>query len=273
MPSDSTLLDMPSDSTLLNMPSDSTLLNMPSEIIAMIIETYIDIHGVLLCPALTCKKLRDLIVQKSLIETSYADCISSPERMKWVLSFPTDDRPSFLRGNDGINSVTAELAASAGHLSTLQFLGENDYFWRETDMVMMAAIRNGHLPVVEFLVKNNITDIYGTCPAERETWWAALAGHLDILKFLHAQGYPCEIRTTTYATQGGHLDILKFLHEKGCILDKEELTRIATQGGHLDILRFLHEKDCLVVSISTWWAEMYREHGILKFLHELEVLD
>ena len=263
---------------------DSSLLALPPEIICLILEKYRDFDGVI-CSALTCKPLCDFIIElvrhreqsegtlphgRYWIKTSYAACLSSPERMQWILSFPMDQRPYFLQEGNGINEKTAKFAARAGHLDTLRFLDANGFFWQGTDTVVMAAIINGHLPVLEFL---HDIDTHGAfCHSEMATWWAALAGHLPVLEFLHAKGYPYDSRTFTYATQGGNLSVLKFLHEKGCRVDRKEVTRIATERGHLDILRFLFEKRYLLVNLSVWWAEEGNQSEILEFLYTLSSL-
>ena len=112
-----------------------------------------------LCTALTCKPFRHCIrpnppivnVDTKTFQTRYTACVSSPERMEWVLRFPKLQRPEWLG-------------------------------WGKSE----------------------------TCA------YAALGGHLEMVKFLHEKGCPWDSRATEYAADGGHLDVLKYLHEKGC---------------------------------------------------------
>lgn len=98
---------------------------------------------------------------------------------------------------------------------------------------------------------------------------AASVGDVDLLKQLHADGYPIHIcfpacsgghleclrymrengcewsRSDCSATiYAGHLHCLKYFHESGFPLDDPDYCKTAAMSGHVDCLEFLHETGC-----------------------------
>ena len=67
--------------------------------------------------------------------------------------------------------------------------------------------------------------------------------HLDVLKYLHEKGCPCDEWTCEGAAKGGHLDVLEYLHENGCPLN-ERCCKGAAKGGHLVTLQWLRSEGC-----------------------------
>ena len=61
---------------------------------------------------------------------------------------------------------------------------------------------------------------------------AALAGHFEVLKFLHQNGCPWNKETCEYAAFELHLEVLKYAHTHGCPWD-DETCEAACSGGHL----------------------------------------
>ena len=47
--------------------------------------------------------------------------------------------------------------------------------------------------------------------------------NLDIVKYLHENGYPLNKDAFIYAACKGNLDIVKYLHENGCPWDERAL--------------------------------------------------
>ncbi|XP_014667843.1 PREDICTED: protein fem-1 homolog C-like [Priapulus caudatus] len=124
---------------------------------------------------------------------------------------------------------------------------------------LLAAARNGHHDIVEYLVKEcdaSVTQV-GSVTFDGETiegapplWCAAAAGHLNIVKLLHQNG--ASVNGTTYTNStplraacfDGHMDIVKYLVENNA--DIEVANRhghtclmISCYKGHYDIAKFL----------------------------------
>ena len=51
--------------------------------------------------------------------------------------------------------------------------------------------------------------------------YAAMHGHLEVLKWLRDNDCPLNLRTSSCAAEGGHLDVLKWLRDNGCPWDDE----------------------------------------------------
>ena len=58
-----------------------------------------------------------------------------------------------------------------------------------------------------------------------------------------------------WAAMGGHLEVLKWLHRKGCPWDQAACAR-AAQGGHLEVLKWLLAHDCPWDGRTYWGAEL-----------------
>ena len=96
-----------------------------------------------------------------------------------------------------------------------------------------AAAYFGHLLVVRSLPRSRSDS--------EATAFAALGGHLDVLRYLHEHGCPWDKLTCQYAAQGGHLEVLRYAHEHGCPLDVHACN-LAAQHSNLDVLKYLMEE-------------------------------
>ena len=91
---------------------------------------------------------------------------------------------------------------------------------------LSCAAANGHLAVVEFLVKEARADveskdsIYGRTPLS----WAADWGHLEVVKFLVNEADPkadveskdlSQMTPLSHAAENGHLQVVEFLVKEG----------------------------------------------------------
>ena len=72
--------------------------------------------------------------------------------------------------------------------------------------------------------------------------YAAEHGHLEVLKWLRANGAPWYKSTCDLATEAGHLEVLKFAHENGCPWS-EYTCYLAVHGGG-KVLQFLRADGC-----------------------------
>ncbi|CAG7833799.1 unnamed protein product [Allacma fusca] len=127
---------------------------------------------------------------------------------------------------------------------------------------LIAACRNGHYDVAEYLIKHCGADVElaGSVVFDGETiegvpplWCAAAAGHLPIVNLLTRHGAKVNSTTKTNSTPlraacfDGHLEIVKYLVENGA--DIEVANRhghtclmIACYKNHFYIARYLIEK-------------------------------
>ena len=167
-------------------------------------------------------------------------------------------------------------AASSGNLKTLRsiinsFVKYNDKKISSPAIVnelidgatpLIASCRNGHLPVVVYLVESCHADIeqVGTVEFDGESiegapplWCASAAGHLEIVEYLVKIG--AQVNKTTFSSStplraacfDGHFSIVKFLVENGAdieLANKHGHTclMIACFKTHIDIVMYLISK-------------------------------
>ena len=99
-----------------------------------------------------------------------------------------------------------------------------------------AAAEQGNLEMVKYCVANE-------CPIDNDACaFAALLGHLEVLKYLHKEAKaPWDSWTAEWAAENGHLHILEYLVERK--YDKFHVFACwwAAEDGHFDCLKHLHE--------------------------------
>jgi hypothetical protein len=106
------------------------------------------------------------------------------------------------------NWGNAVQAARVGHLYVLQqrgpFLQYNAYVFTE-------ACANGHLPIVQWCHQTN----HPSCARSKDAMdYASRAGHLHILRYLHAHRKEgCTRYAMEWAALRGNLQVVKWLHE------------------------------------------------------------
>lgn len=126
-----------------------------------------------------------------------------------------------------------DLAVDLSKTEKLQFLVENGYeFGPKT---FEKAVISNDLKSVECLDKNN-------CVWKKNICSFAIR-NLEILEYLHQNGYTCDEDTCDAASCAGQLKSLKYLHEHGCPWDKRTCSN-AAEYGHLDCLKYAHEHGC-----------------------------
>ena len=108
----------------------------------------------------------------------------------------------------------------------------------------MGAVRAGDLQEIKGLRQYVFLKRMREPPKEAcLVYDAALAGHLECVKYLHENGCPLDEDTCYAAAKGGHLECVKYLHENGCPWDERTCTK-AAKGGHLECLRYARENGC-----------------------------
>ena len=101
------------------------------------------------------------------------------------------------------------------------------------------AAHGGHLELVKWLRANG-------CPwGVRTSTSAARGGQLEVLQWMRAQDPPCpwDLSVCYYAALEGHLEVLRWARSQGCTWD-EEVPCAAAEGGHLKVLNWLINEGC-----------------------------
>lgn len=83
---------------------------------------------------------------------------------------------------------------------------------------------------------------------------AARYGHLDFLKWIHAQGAPLSVEAASEAARGGYLEVLEWLYPEGCPFTGWVCVDAAI-GGHLEVLQWLRAIDESKGSVRCPWNE------------------
>ncbi|OQE46352.1 hypothetical protein PENCOP_c001G02425 [Penicillium coprophilum] len=167
--------------------------------------------------------------------------------------------PNILRLVRTGNSDAVRMLLSAGY-KLFDFMETPQFWWREGDTFvdnktcsspMIIAATKGHLEILQMLIDNLPSII--TKSAFR-SWHllcrAAMRGHLDLVKFLIAQGvlvnYIDKAGTTLMqsAIRGGHLPVVKYIMEETMCKDQLQALTVdllyrATNAGHLEIVKYL----------------------------------
>ena len=130
------------------------------------------------------------------------------------------------------------------------------------------AAHSGSLEILKYLQTQ--TQFRGGNECFWSAWscyYAAQNDHLEILKYLHENGYPWNIDACYHAAMKGHLDILKYLHENGCRWDTC-VCAYAVENGHFEILKYLHENGCPCDENISNYAVCNDQYEILDYLRK-----
>ena len=159
----------------------------------------------------------------------------------------------FARRGDGCpwDEATCHKAAQGGHLDCLQWAHEHGCPWN-ADTASFAAY-GGHLECLRWATARGIP--YN----ELISSVAAQAGQAAILRWLFSQDSGRDVkwhpRTTYVAAGAGHLEVLKYAHANGCP-DHEHACAAAAQAGHLGVLQWLLKASAAGESYRSRGAEL-----------------
>ncbi len=190
-------------------------------------------------------------------------------------------------------------AVAYGQLELLKYLHEHGYPWDQAKCWnnmcgMICCKRKYERDYCPLKVTTcAIAGIYGNlecliyahengCSWNEDSWnddpcnedsckYTALAGNLECLKYMIANGYNCSYETCNYAAEGGNLECLKYAFENGC--DKESgigyyAAAFAAKGGNMQCLNYTLNNG------SEWSTEVcsnaakYGHIDILKYAHK-----
>ena len=178
------------------------------------------------------------------------------------------------------------------------------FYMHETDPelikpVLYVAARHGYLQVFEKYWSQGPQEKLRKLWDETTCCWAAFGGHLELVKWLRAKGYPWGKVTSNWAAEGGqlevlqwmrgqdppcpwdsrvcssaarngHLEVLRWARSQGCPWD-EHVPRAAAQGGHLEVVVWLIKEEGPYLDKS--WCRRAAAKGGKRARKVLELLD
>ena len=124
------------------------------------------------------------------------------------------------------------------------------------------ASEQGNLEMVKYCVANE-------CPIDEDACaFAALLGHLEVLKYLHEEAKaPWDSWTAEWAAENGHLHILEYLVEREYDHFVERACENAAMHGYLDCLKYLHETAKVPLNdLAVRGAHWNNNPGCLQYL-------
>ena len=103
------------------------------------------------------------------------------------------------------------------------------------------AAGGGHLAVLKWARARGYPWDEWTCAK------AAGSGHLEVLQWARAHGCPWHEQTCAWAASNGHLEVLQWSVANGCMGDGEDWPYIldnAAKNGHLKVLQWARARGC-----------------------------
>jgi len=158
-------------------------------------------------------------------------------------------------------------AANACNFDVLKYLCNDIKLPRKTSIGIFGAIvTEGSLDTSKWFYTHHMIDI--DRPSNMCTI-AASSGHLEILKWLRANGFSWDTTTCFNTAMKGQLEILQYLHENGCLWN-EWTCSLAAETGHLDVLKYVRSVDnkCPWSALTFKNAAMNGHLEIVVWLHE-----
>ncbi|RUS15167.1 hypothetical protein BC937DRAFT_92806 [Endogone sp. FLAS-F59071] len=92
----------------------------------------------------------------------------------------------------------------------------------------------GHLDTVKALLRVR-KDLKNLGPLD----YACGRGHLEVARYLHAEGMWCTSDAFIRACEAGHVEVLRFLLEIGAPVRAAPSVHAAVRNGHVQVLRFI----------------------------------
>jgi Ankyrin repeats (3 copies) len=111
------------------------------------------------------------------------------------------------------------------------------------DRAMAYAALGGHMGIVKLMIEKGATDF------DWAMVYAARGGHMEIVKLMIEKGATNFDWGMKNAAEGGHMDIVKLMIEKGAT-DFDWSMRSAAEGGHMEIVKLMIEKGATVFDLA-----------------------
>ena len=99
------------------------------------------------------------------------------------------------------------------------------------------SARGGHLAVLKWARAHGYPWNEETCAL------AAMNGHLEVLQWARDHGCPWSESTCEKAAKNGHLEVLQWARAHGCPWDERTCEK-AAENGHLEVLQWAQEQGC-----------------------------
>ena len=100
---------------------------------------------------------------------------------------------------------------------------------------------------------------------------AASGGNLEVLIYVHENGYPWNEYTSQKAAGNGSLECLKYIHENGCPWD-EYISLCAVYGG-LSIFKYCYDEGCPWIRDKCLEiCEAQNKHDIIDWILNKEII-
>lgn len=184
------------------------------------------------------------------------------ELLKWLESVDSE-RPDF----QGEYKLPGSEAAQNGHLDVVKWLVEEcDLFFSEASTrfywharAMDAAIEAGDRSMLDYLSNNRPFEC-----TTRGLTKATVRGDLEMVKWLHENGFKSTGDPKEYAAEHGHLAILQWLFEISPE-STEEVMNCAVSNNHLNVVKWLHGNQAegctdaaMIIATSKGYFEMVK---------------
>ncbi|AVK76408.1 Ankyrin repeat domain containing protein [Pandoravirus neocaledonia] len=135
-----------------------------------------------------------------------------------------------------------------------------------TTHIMDSAAAGGHLDIIRFLHANRTE---GCTVAAMDG--AATGGHLDVVEFLHVNRTEgCTPWAIVGAARGGHTDMVAWLYRNRteCAVPPRAALDAAARGGHMDAILFLHDRAQVPLTQSAMNEAIAGGHcNVAAYLH------
>ncbi|GFH53311.1 hypothetical protein CTEN210_09787 [Chaetoceros tenuissimus] len=167
-------------------------------------------------------------------------------------------------------------AAASGNLNMIKYLRSKDISWDE--YTFYDAAYSGNIALLQYLLDNE-------CPrGDRRICISTGAVEnndhekaMEVLQWLHSQGFPWYADTCTVAAKEGNLEALKYLKSNNCPWNQECMKKtLQSCNVRVEVLEFLFQNDCPIgnsdlCSIAMNDTDHDRALKILKLLREFSV--
>jgi Ankyrin repeats (3 copies) len=98
---------------------------------------------------------------------------------------------------------------------------------------------------------------------------AASSGSVQVLAWSEQLKHCIDVETSEYAAKAGHMPVLYYLHFQGCSMDASSIARTAAVRGNTDVFRFLHEFGRYTRSIGQAVLEQAAGSGSVELMQWL----